>query len=67
MIAKLHPHDFEKNSLKILCSYLTNRWQGTKINTDFSSWTEIIEGVTQGSVICPIIFNLFLSDLFFLI
>ena len=35
LIAKLHAYGFHKDSLKILLSYLSNRWQRTKINTDF--------------------------------
>ena len=42
---------------------MSNRWQRTKINTSFSTWTELLLGVPQGSV-CPILFNIYLNDLF---
>ena len=48
LIAKLHAYGINKESLKILLSYLSNRWQRTKINTDFSSWSQMIQGVPQG-------------------
>ena len=51
LIAKLHVYGFGKESLMPLLSYLSNRWQKTKIDTSFSSWTELLHGVPQGSVL----------------
>ena len=42
LIAKLHIYGFSKESLKLIKSYLTNRWQGNKLNTGFSKLTEIL-------------------------
>ena len=49
LIAKLNAYGFSKSALRLIKSYLTNRWQRTKINTSFSSWTELLLGVPQGS------------------
>ena len=62
LIAKLHAQGFDKESLMLLLSYLSNRWQRTKIKTSFSSWTEILQSVPQGSVVGPLLFNSFLND-----
>ena len=50
LIAKLNAYGFEKNVLDLVYSYLRNRKQSVKINAIFSTWTDLISGVTQGSV-----------------
>ena len=66
IIAKLLAYGFDKLSLKLLFSYLTHRSQRTKLNNAFSSWSQLLRGVPQGSDVGPILFNIYLNDLFYL-
>ena len=66
LIAKLHAYGFDTSSLEIIYDYLSDRWQRTKINTSFSSWSQIMCGLPQGSVLGPKYFNIYINDLFFL-
>ena len=64
LIEKLNAYGFSIPALKLVPSYLSNRKHRTKINNAYSSWEEILFGVPQGSILWPILFSIFLSDLF---
>ena len=64
LIAKLNAYGFSMAALGLVQNYLSNRNQRTKINTKYSSWKEILFGVLQGSILKPLLFNIYLCDLF---
>ena len=47
----------------VIQNYLSNRLQRTKMNYLYSSWSYILIGIQQDSILEPILFNTFLSDL----
>ena len=64
LIAKLHADGFDKTSTEYLKDYFNHRKLKTKINKTFSNWTNILHEVPQGSILGPLIFTVFLYDLF---
>ena len=66
LCAKLNAYGFSLSALRLLQSFLTNKKQTTKINSEFISWKEILFRVTQESILGPLLFHIFLCDLFFI-
>ena len=58
--AKLHAYGFNKESLELILYYLSNRWQRTKICGNFSSTIALLQGVPEGSVLGPLLFNVYI-------
>ena len=67
LITKLNAYGSSLPALKLVNDYLSNRKQRTKVNRNYSSWLEIVFGVPQGSIIGPLLFNVFLADFFFIL
>ena len=67
MIAKLNAYGFSEPSLKLLCNYLKDRLQHIKINLTFSEWSELIQGVPEGSVLGSLLLNIYINELFYVL
>ena len=50
LIAKLHAYGFEYNAIKLIYSYFNRRYQRVRINSTYSSWSEIVFDVPQASI-----------------
>ena len=62
--AKLYAYGLSKNILKFFYSYLKWHKQNVKINNTSSIFKELLSGVAQGSILSPILFSIFINDLF---
>ena len=62
-IAKLNGYGFSLPSLRLINDYLSNRRQQTRTGNLFNDWFEVILRVSQGLILGPLLFNIFLADL----
>ena len=66
-IARPNDYGFSLPSLNLIQNYLANRKRRSEINDFSSPWSDILFGVLKGSILRPLLFNIFLSDLFLIV
>ena len=54
----------DNNAENFMRSYLANRLQHCKINNSFSELAKVAAGVSQGSISGPLLFNIFMNNIF---
>ena len=64
LIAKLRAYDLSFETVTFLNSHLSNRKQRVKINNICNEILTMLSGVPQGCILGPILFNIFLNELF---
>ena len=67
LVAKLNAYGFSFPALRLIHDYLLKRKQRTRINNSYSAWMEIVFVIPQGSIFGPLLFIIFLADLFFIV
>jgi len=67
LLLKLFLYDFTNSALALVGDYFKGRSQCTKVQGKVSEPADILLGVTQGSVLGPLFFLLFINDLAYLL
>ena len=67
LLSKLHAYGVSEGACALIKSYLCNRMQRVKIGSCRSAWSHIVQGVPQGSILGPLLFNVFTNDIFYVL
>ena len=63
LLRKLQHYGIDGNSLNLIKSYLTNRFQYVQFENSDSSLLEVKTGIPQGSILGPLFFSILINDL----
>ena len=67
LLSKLSEYGLIDEGILLLKSYLSDRKQHIKLSNIASSWSNIKKGVPKGSILCILLFNVFINDIFYFI
>ena len=63
VLLHLNQNGIYGNPLKLLCDFHSCRKQEVVLNAQHSSWDNVTAGVSQGSILLPLWFVIYINDL----
>ena len=67
LIARLEAYDLDNSGVNLLLDYLSFRKQRTEVGSSYDKQSKIRRGILQGSISGPLLFDIFINDIFMLI
>ena len=67
LIFNLRQNDLSGDIINILREYLRNRKQRVVLNSQCSSWADVCAGVTQGSILGPLLFLIYILTIYLMV
>ena len=63
LLAKLKAYGLSDGAISLMSFYLRGRKQRVKLNNVYSQWRSVNTGLPQGSLLGPLLFNVYMNDL----
>ena len=67
IVKKFKEYGADQRTANIIEDYFSDRQQRVQGAEEYSSWNYISGGIAQGSIFGPLIFNIFINDLLFIV